>query len=191
MRGAAAGVRGYAPGGSEPSPLQRARTEAEAIEGPTGLARRIVDELREMNYGRWEGQKFLEVRKADEAIYRRWIDEPEFPCPEGESHNDVLKRIRNALSVVTNGLGVATREAGVVASALARHAAEEPPATPKRPVVVTHGTAIRIAITALLDLPLSASRHFAQDNAALNVFVRSRDRWVLKLWNDTTHCEQS
>ena len=58
-----------------------------------------------------------------------------------------------------------------------------------RPVLVTHGTAIRIAVTVLLNLPVMASRHFAQDNAAVNLFVRRGDRLVMKVWNDTSHCE--
>ena len=36
--------------------------------------------------------------------------------------------------------------------------------------------------------PMMAARHFAQDNAAMNVFVWRGDRWILKVWNDTTHC---
>lgn len=144
------------------SPLQRAMTTAQHIAGTTGLEVRTLDGLREMNYGRWEGQSFLDIRKTDESIYRRWIADSSFACPEGESHDDVLARIRGALDSL-NGA--------------------------KRPIVVAHGTAIRIAATALLDLPLSASRSFAQDNTAVNVFLRRGGRWVMKLWNDTTHCE--
>ena len=143
------------------SPLQRAMTTAQRIAGATGLEVRTLDGLREMNYGRWEGQSFLDIRKTDESIYRRWVAESSFAFPEGESHDDVLARIRCALDSL-NGA--------------------------KRPIVVAHGTAIRIAATALLDLPLSASRSFAQDNTAVNVFLRRGGRWVMKLWNDTTHC---
>ncbi|HEX9160366.1 MAG TPA: histidine phosphatase family protein [Thermoanaerobaculia bacterium] len=157
-------LKSFAPDALFSSPLNRALTTAQKISDATGLTVNIVDELREMNYGRWEGQSFLEVRKVDEDNYRRWIDDPDFPCPEGESHSAVLERVRRALEQINGS---------------------------KRPILVTHGTAIRIATTALLALPLSASRNFAQDNAAVNVFVRRGDRWVLKLWNDTTHCEQS
>ena len=154
-------LKAFAPDAIYSSPLGRALTTAEAIARATGLTVNIVDELREMNYGRWEGQQFVEVRKADEEIYRRWVDDPDFPCPEGESHSAVLERVQRALAAINGS---------------------------KRPVLVTHGTAIRIATTELLELPLSASRNFAQDNAAVNVFVRRGERWVLKLWNDTTHC---
>jgi broad specificity phosphatase PhoE len=166
-------LKGFAPDAIYSSPLQRALTTAEAIARATGLEVRIIDELREMNYGRWEGKRFLEVRKTDESSYRRWIDEPEFPCPDGESHNDVLERVKRAIGVAAH-FSVPNGD-----DALKRAATH---------VIVTHGTAIRIAATALLDLPLSASRNFAQDNAAMNIFIRRREHWILKLWNDTTHC---
>ena len=139
------------------SPLNRALTTAEKISQSTGLPIQQLDDLREMNYGRWEGQKFLEVRKTDEKNYQRWVTDDEFACPDGESHAQVRARIVAALNQVTQ----------------------------KRAILVTHGTAIRVAATVLLGLPLSASRNFAQDNAAINIFVRRTDYWVLKCWNDT------
>ncbi|HEY0141446.1 MAG TPA: histidine phosphatase family protein [Thermoanaerobaculia bacterium] len=142
------------------SPLGRARSTAEAIAAVTGLEVQFLDELREMNYGGWEGRSFLDVRRDDEATYLRWIEDAETACPGGESHADVRRRIERALANVDSA----------------------------SPVLVTHGTAIRIAVTALLDLPVMAARSFAQDNAAINTFVRRGERWVLKVWNDSTHC---
>jgi broad specificity phosphatase PhoE len=143
------------------SPLGRALSTAEAIAGTTGLRIETLDDLREMSYGNWEGMSFLDVRGAYKPIYEQWIEDPECPCPNGESHNDVRRRMERAFAAIDS----------------------------ERAVVVTHGTAIRIGATALLGLPVMASRHFAQDNAALNLFVWRMDRWVLKHWNDITHCE--
>ena len=148
------------------SPLQRAVTTAEVISGATGLPVRIIDGLREMNYGAWEGRSFLEVRRTDAENYNRWIEDPSHRCPDGESHADVLQRLNGALEAILTG------ENGQAV----------------RPVIVTHGTAIRIMATGLMKLPLDAARNFAQDNAAMNLFLRRADRWVLKIWNDTAHC---
>jgi broad specificity phosphatase PhoE len=52
-----------------------------------------LDELREMNYGGWEGRSFLDVRRDDEEIYQRWIADEEATCPSGESHADVRRRL--------------------------------------------------------------------------------------------------
>jgi broad specificity phosphatase PhoE len=161
VRALAARVAGLAPDALFSSPLGRAMAAARAIAEATGLEIVSLDDLREMNYGRWEGQSFREVRVNDAEAARRWRDDPDCPCPEGESHNDVRARMARAFAAA---------------------------AAAARPVVVTHGTAIRVGATILLDVPVMASRHLAQDNAALNVFVRRGSRMVLTLWNDTSHC---
>jgi probable phosphoglycerate mutase len=148
----------FAPTAIYSSPLGRALSTAEVIANATGLNVVTLDDLREMNYGAWEGRSFLDVRREYEDVYQRWINDETCPCPDGgESHADVRARLDRALASMNS----------------------------ERPIVVTHGTAIRIAATGLLRLPVMASRHFAQDNAGMNVFVWRQDRWVLKVWNQT------
>lgn len=150
----------YEPTAIYSSPLGRALSTANVIAEVTGLAVETLDDLREMSYGAWEGKSFLDVRRNDLETYHRWIADPDCPCPDGESHNDVLRRMERAFEAAKSA----------------------------RPVLVTHGTAIRIGVTALLNAPVKTSQHLAQDNAALNLFFRRGERWILKLWNDTTHC---
>jgi broad specificity phosphatase PhoE len=145
------------------SSLERAVTTARAIGEATGLEVQLLDELREMNYGGWEGRSFLDLRRQDEAVYQEWIKDPDCPCPDGESHHDVLRRMQRALEIV----------------------GERVDGQPARVVLVSHGTALRIAATALLDVPVMTSRHLAVDNAAVSIFLHRRERWVLKLWNDS------
>ncbi|HJQ38067.1 MAG TPA: histidine phosphatase family protein [Thermoanaerobaculia bacterium] len=147
----------YAPTAIYSSTLGRALSTAETIAEATGLPIATLDDLREMNYGGWEGRSFLDVRREYEDVYQRWINDETCPCPDGESHADVRARLERAFASIDA----------------------------ERPVIVTHGTAIRIAATALLKLPVMASRHFAQDNAGMNVFVWRQDRWILKVWNHT------
>lgn len=154
-------IRSYAPDAIFSSPLGRALTTAEWIAEATALPITVLDDLREMNYGAWEGKSFLEVRSSDPESYRRWMGESAFPSPEGESHDDVLARMKRAFAVVSAA---------------------------KRPVVVAHATAIRIGATALLNAPISMAYNLAQDNASINVFIWRAGRCVLKVWNDTTHC---
>jgi 2,3-bisphosphoglycerate-dependent phosphoglycerate mutase len=146
------------------SSLGRALSTAEVIADATGLPIVPLDDLREMNYGRWEGRSFLDIHRDDEEIYRRWIDDEGCRSPGGgESHADVRIRMERAF---------------------ARISAES-----SRPIVISHGTAIRIGATVLLSLPVMASQRFAQHNAALNEFRWRTDRWVLMSWNDTSHCD--
>jgi broad specificity phosphatase PhoE len=154
----------YEPTALYSSPLGRAISTAEAIRETTGLEIVTIDDLREMNYGGWEGKSFLDVRREDEEIYRRWIVDEDCACPAGgESHADVRRRMERAFGSIDS----------------------------TRPIVVTHGNAIRVGATALLNVPVMTALQFAQDNAALNVFVRRGERWILKYWNDTTHCDRS
>jgi broad specificity phosphatase PhoE len=71
------------------SPLARAMSTARPIAESTGLEIVALDDLREMNYGRWEGQSFRDIRANDADAARRWMEDPDCPCPGGESHNDV------------------------------------------------------------------------------------------------------
>ena len=150
------------------SPLGRALTTAQLIGEACKLPVTTIDDLREMSYGSWEGRSFLDVRREDNDTYLRWVADPDVPSPQGESHNDVLRRMQRAFETIeANGGGRGGR----------------------RVVVVTHGTAIRIGTTALLGVPVNAARSFAQDNASLNLFFWRSDRYVLKVWNDTSHCQ--
>jgi broad specificity phosphatase PhoE len=144
------------------STLPRALATAEIISRELSLEIRQLDDLREMNCGRWEGMSFLDVRRDEAEFYRRWAADPTLACPDGESFHDVLQRLLAAFERIE-------KEGSA------------------RPVIVSHGTAIRIAATALLGLSLSAARHFAQDNAAVNVFDRRADRYIMVHWNDTSH----
>jgi broad specificity phosphatase PhoE len=148
------------------SPLGRALTTAQLIANATKLDVIPIDDLREMSYGVWEGKSFLDVRRDFAEDYQQWIADADYASPEGESHNDVLRRMRSAFAEIElrgNGKG-------------------------RRVVIVTHGTAIRIGATALLNIPVGTARQFAVDNASINLFIHRSERYVLKLWNDTTHC---
>ena len=156
-------IRTFAPDALFASPLGRARTTADWMPRATGLEVTVLEDLREMNYGAWEGKSFLDVRKPDPESYSRWISEPDFQSPEGESHQDVLVRMTRAIEQM--------RISGA-----------------ERPVAITHGTAIRIGATGLLNAPLSMAYQLAQDNASINIFLWRAKRCVLKVWNYTTHC---
>jgi broad specificity phosphatase PhoE len=148
------------------SPLPRAISTAEAIAEEIDLRPRLLDDLREMHCGRWEGQSFLDVRSTERNLYERWRDDPTMACPGGgESFHDVVVRMKRAIETIEN----------------------EPAAGP-RPLLVSHGTAIRLATTALLELPLESSRKLMQHNAAINILERRESSYLLRVWNDSAHC---
>lgn len=150
------------------SPLARARTTAEAIADSLKLPLHLLEDLREMHCGRWEGMTFVEIRENDGDEYHRWAEDPSVPCPEGESFEDVSLRMSRALETIQE------RENGSAAV----------------PLIVSHGTAIRIAATTLLGLPLSTAKRLMQENAAVSMFDRRGETYLLRCWNDATHCAQ-
>lgn len=162
VEGVARRLVGFGPTAVFCSTLPRAVATAEAIASRLGLEVRQLADLREMNCGRWEGVPFMTVRQNEADFYKRWAADPRLACPDGESYFDVMQRMQRAFAEIE-----AAKEA--------------------IPVVVSHGTAIRIAATNLLQLPLESARSFAQDNAAINVFERRANRYVLQRWNDTSH----
>jgi broad specificity phosphatase PhoE len=83
------------------SPLGRARETAVAICAGRDLPVRMLDDLREIGYGRWQGLDPA-AREADDAsLQRRWHDDPwGVTFPGGESLADVDARARRALDHV-------------------------------------------------------------------------------------------
>lgn len=148
------------------STLPRAVATATAIADVLELEIRQVDDLREMNCGDWEGVSFASVREREPELFRSWANDPTMACPGGESFLDLAARMGRALDHIQ------------------RMSSDQPRCV----VVVSHGTAIRVVATSLLDLELSAAKRFAQDNAAINVFEWRASKYILRTWNDTTHC---
>ena len=77
------------------SPMGRARKTLELM-GQPGLTGKMMVEpdLREIDFGRWEGKSFEEISESDSELVRRWSAwSPEFIFPEGEAVGDFLKRV--------------------------------------------------------------------------------------------------
>jgi broad specificity phosphatase PhoE len=160
-------VRDFAPTSLFCSSLPRAVATARVIAAELGLDPVPLDDLREMNCGEWEGRAFVDVRSHERERYEAWMSDPAVACPGGESFADVAVRLERALDTIRD----AERNGG------------------GRPLIVSHGLAIRIAAATLLGIPLASARKLAQDNAALNIFDARGGQFILRLWNDTTHCQ--
>lgn len=79
------------------SDLTRAVTTADAIQG----ARRRLDhqpDLRELNFGLWEGVRIPDMSPEDSAQLRIFFEQPgTVRAPEGESWNDLRARVNRAV----------------------------------------------------------------------------------------------
>ena len=111
------------------SPLVRARQTA-AICFPDA-AQVVVDGLRELDFGEFEGRSADDM--AGDAAYRAWVDGCCVGCcPGGESRADLVRRTSAALE-------------GILATSFARG--------DERVVVVAHGGTIMAAMSAFVDSP--------------------------------------
>lgn len=111
------------------SPLMRCVMTGEAALASSALKMEMDPDLREVDFGRWEGMSFEEIRERDPKAVDRWARfDPDFAFPGGERIGDFLARVRRA----------------------ARRLA----ACPEKTILaITHGGVIRAMICHFLKLP--------------------------------------
>ncbi len=126
----AAIIAGHQPDITFCSPLRRAQLTAELVASATPLGKILTEpDLREVDFGRWEGLTFAEIAKGDAELVKRWaVWSPEFAFPGGEVTGDFLKRVQGA------GDKLAARGEETV-------------------LVIAHGGVVRALICHLLGLP--------------------------------------
>ena len=85
-----------------PSPLSRAWESARML-APNGAVR-ILDEFREIDFGRWEGLTADEIRARDPIRYQDWQQgRPGFEYPDGERRADFQARVDLAVEAMGAG----------------------------------------------------------------------------------------
>ena len=104
------------------SPLRRAAETAKMIAARHGLPVEPLEGLREVDVGSWEGLTRTELERRHPEQFRRWLVEHERGWENGETYEEMGRRVVAAL------LGLAERHEGA------------------RILAVTHGGPIRSAI---------------------------------------------
>lgn len=108
------------------SPLERARRTAEIATAGLGVPLTVVDDLRELSLGQWEGCTVEEIRTGPGDPYARWVRDPvQCPPPGGEPLPEVQARVVSAMATIAtahpNGEDVLVVSHGGVISALLAH----------------------------------------------------------------------
>ncbi len=156
------------------SDLDRAEKSAEIIAEPYGLKPLVMPDLRERNFGIWEGMAFNEIKDQYPAEFDGWVSNPVKYCPvNGESTNEVGARAIRALDCI-----------------LSKHAAESPDRNPSDNqgpadsiAIVAHGGVNRIILCHLMGVPLENVFRIEQDHAAVNIIEFWERYPVIKLLN--------
>jgi broad specificity phosphatase PhoE len=159
----ARGLRGYRVRAAYTSPFKRALETAELALTGTGVPVVVLDELRELSLGDWEGCTVDEVRARDGDPYVAWLRTPhDCPPPGAEPLPVVSARVRAAVD---------------------RIAQAHPDGDDV--LVVAHGGVISVYACHLLGCSFNHLWRLRVDNASLTVVRPPR----LVTLNDTRHLE--
>ena len=133
---------------------------AEIIAEPHGIKAVVIKDLRERNFGIWEGLTYTEIRERYPGEFRSWADNPlKFSPIGGESTIEVRDRIIPAMEAILNS-----------------HRGEQI-------AIVAHGGVIRIMLCHILGISLENIFRIEQDHGAVNI-VEFWERYpVVKLLN--------
>ena len=80
------------------SPSERALKTAKAARGDLDIEIEIMDELKEMNMGNWEGKTLTEIKEKEPENFENYWTKPHlFVKNSGEDFNDLLVRTKKAV----------------------------------------------------------------------------------------------
>lgn len=148
------------------SPMARTLETARIIAGPHNLPVQVVDALREIDYGNWEGLTRDEVTCRFPQAYSLWEEDPLLVAPEGGE----------------SGLSVIHRALPIMREIIERHRHQTV-------LVVSHKGTNRLLVSSLLGLDTRGYRErLDQSPAALTILdFMNEVRPRLKLFNDVSH----
>lgn len=147
------------------SPLKRTLYTAEKIKGRRDLEIKVRDDLKEMNFGKWEGMKFSEINEKYHRDYHNWLEDPYNNRPtDGENFKEITERttaeIGRIVSENTDGSSVA---------------------------VVAHGGVILSLLVYWLQIPLARWKSIIQRQGAINIVVIDKGYPYISAINYTGH----
>jgi broad specificity phosphatase PhoE len=94
------------------SDLSRSFTTADAIGRQFGISPITLPELREIDFGEWEGLSWAQIESSDRAYARQWSEAyPDLPAPGGEPFEGFQLRV---LTHVNRLLGESAQKCAVV-----------------------------------------------------------------------------
>jgi broad specificity phosphatase PhoE len=146
------------------SPLRRAAETAAIAAAEFGLTPATDDDLRETDFGKWEGFTLGELQKRWPALIAAWQHDPEEAPPDGESFADTARRVDHARERI-----------------LRDHCGQTV-------LVVSHITPIKTMLCRALDVPLTTLYRMYLGSACLNeIQWHGHEFAAVCSFNDTAH----
>jgi len=148
------------------SDLRRAWTTAQAIARATGCPVTAAPEMRERNYGIFQGLTYDEAKRAHPELYARFEKrDPDYAFETGESLTAMYARVTGRLQAL---------------------AADHPG---QIVVVVLHGGVLDVINRFIRGQGLTVPRDFLIPNAGLNWVSCQNGAWRVDAWAETRHLE--
>ena len=146
------------------SPLRRAAATAAIAATELGLTPATDDDLRETDFGEWEGLTLAEIQHRWPAAAAAWQHNPDQAAPGGESFADTARRVDQACDRLLRDHGGETV------------------------LVVSHITPIKLLLCRALDVPLAALYRMYLGSACINE-IQWHDHGfaAVRRVNDTSH----
>lgn len=146
------------------SPLKRAAATAAIVAAELGIATTIDDDLRETDFGEWEGFTLAEIQRKSPHAVTAWQRDPGQAPPGGESFADTACRVNRACERILRRY-----RGGTV-------------------LVVSHITPIKILLCRALGVPLPAIYRFYLGSACINeIQWHGATFAAVRKVNDTSH----
>lgn len=146
------------------SDLKRTRYTAKVINGCHSLKINILPQLREIDFGDWEGKTHDEIQREWRGLLDEWEKKPsEIKIPGGESIQELAKRTRTTIKKIIS-------------------------AHPNQKVtVITHGGPIRIILMDALGLGTDDWWKTITSNGGISIIEYQSKKAKVLLQNDTSH----
>ncbi|MBR1419893.1 MAG: histidine phosphatase family protein [Selenomonadaceae bacterium] len=150
------------------SDLKRARDTAETLGRKYSMEVQLDSRLREVHFGKWEGESISEIKKSDPKNFSRLFTSPDLlKIDGGETFEQVQIRAMESIREIIDKNSNRTV------------------------VVAAHGAILRTIIGAMLDVPLRCIWKIRQDNTAVNLARVDDGNFMLALINGTAHLKSS
>ena len=146
------------------SDLKRTKCTAEVINHYHSLKINILPQLREIDFGDWEGKTHDEIQREWRGLLDEWERKPsQIKIPRGESIKDLVERIRSTIKKIVSN-----------------H-------PDQRVAIITHGGPIRIILMDALGLGLDDWWKTITSNGGISIIEYQSNKAKVLLQNDTSH----
>jgi alpha-ribazole phosphatase len=143
------------------SPRRRTIQTAAPLARAHALTTIVEDDLREIDFGDFEGRRYDEIATTHPDVYRQWMEAPTtVTFPGGESYEDLRARALRSLAQIGHAHDCA--------------------------VVVTHGGVVRACLAEWLSMPSESIFRLDQSYCGITIVEWLGDTPVVRLMNGAT-----